>query len=513
MKALTIFAALCLAGAVAFAEDEPKAAPPAEAPAAEAPAKAEPAAEPAAPAKEEPKAEAAKEEPKPQEKKAEAPKEEKKKEAPKPAEKKKETAVEAPKAEEKPAPSPLSPEERLQAEWKYLSARAQSADGEIQDGVIEHLKVFIEKYRDASMRPDALYLLAGLRQKRGDVKGGLVDLLRLAYEYPESKYAMKARSDFLDGAGKKFSRKFKPAEEALAKAPKSDDKTERLASLAENLGAGMEDNMYDASVDMIHHFEARFPDYAGADKMQWSLGQLHEKANQPASALVAYEELLAVHPESALRPKTQFAVGALYADNIKDYKKAVEAFADVVEKYPSSPEVLPSLQRSAGLYSDKLRQYQLAVEIDEKIVKLFPKTDGALSALRDEASLQRERLKAPQDAIKTDQRLAEMFPTAGVAALQDAATIARKDLKDFKQEVEIRHSIAKNYASAKEAPEELWNAATTAEEDLKDDQQAIALYKELAANFPGAKQAKKASSRLEKLDTTASPNPAPPAKP
>ena len=114
-------------------------------------------------------------------------------------------------------------------------------------------------------------------------------------------------------------------------------------------------------------------------------------------------------------------------------------------------------------------------------------------------------MKAPADAIKTDQRLAEMFPNAAVDALREAATIARKDLKDYKQEVEIRHGIAKNFATTKEAPEELFAAAEVAEDDLKDDAQALLLYKEISASFPGSKQAKKAESRVAKLDKGAPP--------
>ncbi|MBI3553842.1 MAG: tetratricopeptide repeat protein [Elusimicrobia bacterium] len=418
-------------------------------------------------------------------------------------------AAAIPEIVEKPKAKVLTAAESLAAEWKFLGDEAQSADGEIQDGAVEHLKVFVDKRLEAPMRPDALYLLAGLRQKRGDVKGGLVDLLRLVYEYPESKHAMKAKSDFLDGAGRKFSRRLKAAEEELVKTPKSEDKAERLALLCEKLGGSMEDSLYEASVEEIHRFETRFADYAGADKVEFSLAGLHAAGGRSVMALVAYQKLLAVRPDSALRPKAQFAVGAVYADSLKDYKKAIEAFSEVVEKYPGSPEVLASLQRSSQLYSDRLKQYQLAVEVDEKIVKLFPKTDGALAALKDAAKLQRERLKAPGDAIKTDQRLAAMFPTAGVDALREAAAIARKDLKDYKQEVEIRRAIAKSYASAKEAPEELYAAAEVCEDDLKDNEQALSLYKELGTSFPGTKQAKKAAERLAKLDKAAAPVPAP----
>ncbi len=448
----------------------PKASPAAETAAVPAPAPAAAVAEPAAPV-EAPAAEAAK------------------KDEPK--------AAGAPKP--KPRPKPLSPEERLQAEWQFLSTAAQDPNGDISEAAVDDLRAFTERYPDAEMRPDALFLAASLRQKRGDVKGGLVDFLRIVYEYPDSKLALKAKSAFLEGAARKLPGRLKVAESDLVKTPQSDDKTERMALLIEKLATAMEDSLYDTTVEEVRRFQIRFPDYPASDKIQWSLGQLHEKAGKSGAALLAYRELMSVYPDSALLPDAQFTIGSLYADSLRDYKQAIDAFLEVVDKYPDSPKVQQALQRAAQLYSDRLKQYELAVELDQKIVKLFPKTDAALKAYKDAATLQRERLRQPGDAIKTDQGEADMFPSAAVEALLDAATIARKDLTDYKQEIEIRHGIAKNYASVKEAPEQLFEAGYVAENDLKDPVQAAALYKELQTIFPSSKQAKKAGDRQTKL--------------
>jgi len=326
-----------------------------------------------------------------------------------------------------------------------------------------------------------------------------VDFLRIVYEYPDSKLALKAKSAFLEGAAKKLPGRLKAAESDLVKTPQSQDKTERLALLIEKLASSMEDSLYDTSVEEVRRFQVRFPDYPASDKIQWSLGQLHEKAGKSGAALLAYRKLMSVYPDSGLLADAQFSIGTLYADSLKDYKQAIDAFLEVVDKYPDSAKVQAALQRAAQLYSDRLKQYELAVELDQKIVKLFPKTDAALKAFKDAAMLQRERLKQPAEAIKTDQDLAAMFAPSAVEALLDAATIARKDLTDYKQEVEIRHGIAKNYPASKDAAEQLFEAAYVAETDLKDTEQATTLYKELQTNFPISKQAKKAGDRLAKL--------------
>lgn len=482
-----LIAALILAApalrAQKVAEEEPESVP--------AEQKAAPAEEKAAPAEKAP--EAAQAPPKAQPKAAEAAPEApaKPEAAPQPA--KKEAPAAADKEEKR--------EEKLEAEWRFLKESSDDAGPGVTEAAIDDLHVFVQQHPESPMKPEALFLLASLRQKKGDYKPALVDLLRLLYEYPGSKMSLQAKSAFLDLSDKKLARRLKPAAGDLVKTPESEDKSQRLALLVEKLSGGMEDSLYDPTVEEIRRFQLRFPDYPESDKIQWSLARLHEKASRHAAALLAHRKLLAVYPQSPFRPQAQFAIANLYAESLKDYKKAIEAYQELVEKYPQASEVLPSLERTAQLFSDKLGQYELAVEIDEKIVKLFPKTDGALKALQMEAKLQRDRLNGPAEAIKTWLRLAGMFGyPAALEAFQNAAKIARRDLKDYGREAELRRKFASDFPNVKEAAPELFAAAEIYEDDLKDGAKAAEAYKEVAAKFPGTKLAGKAQDRVAKLE-------------
>jgi TolA-binding protein len=327
----------------------------------------------------------------------------------------------------------------------------------------------------------------------------MVDWLHLAYEYPESNVALKAKSEYLDLVNKKMSGKLRPGLGTLAKSPEAEEKAERLAALIYGLAEKSGDALYEPAAAEIRRFQVRFPDYKDNDRILWSLAELHLANGKHAAASMTYRELLS-YQGSPYREKAQFATGELFSDKLKRYKDAVDAFQAFVEQYPESPQVLDALQRAAVLYADRLDQAPLAVETCERIIKLFPKTEGALKAFNAEAKLQRDRLKAPDEAIKTYVRLTEQFRYPQAAeALMNAAEVARKDLKDYKREVELRSKIAADFPLVKEAPEQLYQAAQAMEDDLKDIDGAVKLYQDVASKFASSKQGRKAADRASKL--------------
>ena len=140
------------------------------------------------------------------------------------------------------------------------------------------------------------------------------------------------------------------------------------------------------------------------------------------------------------------------------------------------------------------------MDVHERIIKAFPKTDGALKAFQAAARLQKEKLSSPAEAIAVYKRMAAHFRhPAAFEGLRAAAGIARKDLKDYKLEVELRQKAAADYPDAKETPEELFTAAEVLESDIKDLAAAKEAYQKVADQFPAHKLAKKAAERVGRL--------------
>ncbi len=455
-----------------------------------------------APKKEEPKPEPKKEEPK------EEPKPEPKKEEPK-EEPKPEPKKEEPKPEPKPEPKKEEPKKAPakaagpEEEFAFVKAAAEDADRDLSDAAMPDLELFARRHPDSAQASEALLLLAGLRQRAGEWQPALATLLRLLAEYPSSKVALKAKSAYLELVDKKASRKQRPALLELARLPDGGEKADRLSATWRKLAEDAPDALYEPAVAAYHDFSARFPTHKDGDKMLAQLARLHSFNSKPAEALLACRKLLALYPDSALRAKAQLSVGDLYADHLRDPKRAIDAYQELVAAYPGSSDVLPALQKSAELFELKLKQYDLAVEMHEKIVAGYPKTASSLDSLKRVAKLQRDRLAKPEDAIKTLSRLSTMHGGQdGVDALLQAADYARRDLKDPTRQAELLRKVADDYAAAREAPQALFDAAAVYENDLKDAAKAVELYREVDSKFPSHKLAKRAADRAAKLGTT-----------
>ncbi len=358
--------------------------------------------------------------------------------------------------------SASAPVDRLKAQWRFLQNAAQ--DQASVDAEADELEAFTRRHPDAPMAADALALLAKTDVLRKDRPSAMIALLHLCYEFPQSQEALSAQSDFLELAGKELSRKLRPAAGGLVKRSQAEGAADRLSAMLQGVVEGLGDALYRPTLRELRAFQVRFPDYARADAVQWSLAQLYERHEDYAAAVLAYRELLAVYPDSEHHPEALFALGGVYAEHLKEYKKAIDAYQELVREFPDHALALAALQATSRLFSDKLEQYELAVEVDGSIIEKFPKTAGALQAL------------------------------------QDAAAIAHRRLKDYKKEVALREQIASDFpADAELAAEQLYEAGGVYEDDLNDVDSAIKTYQDDFSRFEKTKYGRKAGERAEKL--------------
>lgn len=385
------------------------------------------------------------------------------------------------------------------AEWAFLKDAGSQL--EIAEAVPQALQVFVRQNIDDPDAVDAKFLEAQLREKYGDYKTALIDYLRVIHENPTSALAVQAKSAFLALADKKLPRKFKPALGELVKPATKGSKAERMASMLAKISASFADAAYEPTLIEFNKFQIRFPDYESMDDVVYSLAWLHERNGFHAGALLEFKRLTAAYSDSEWVPKAYMAMGQIYAEDLKDYQKAVAAYQALAKMYDGAPQALGALEKTAALFSEKLRQYELAVDIHEKIVENYPKTPSALKALRDASDLLRNRLSRPADAVAALKKIPDHAGQAdAVSALEDAAQIARKDLKDYKLEIELRRRVAADYATSKDAADQLLAAGDVASDDLKDAAQASAIYRELQTKYGDSKQAKKAADRIAKLE-------------
>ncbi|MBI3565222.1 MAG: tetratricopeptide repeat protein, partial [Elusimicrobia bacterium] len=362
----TLLVAAVLAVPASAQPDLPPPDAPAAAPAAEAAKAAEPAAAPAAtPAPAAPAAEvqeaapasAAVPAPKPEEPKVTvtAPKVEEVK--PLPPEPKKEEAKPEPKPEPKAEPKKAAKAVGVEEEWAFAKAAAEDSDSGVQDAAADDLKLFVRRHPDAAQAPEALAALAAVKTKRGDWASALVAYLRATHEYPDSKGALSAKSAYLQLVDKKASRRQRAPLNDLVAPVDAPEKSDRLSAVWQKAAATAGDALYEPLAEEIRDFMVRFPGHADGDKLQAALARVSAANEKYAAAALGWRRLLALYPDSPLRPLALKSLGDVYADNLRDYKKAIDAYQQLIADHPQAPEVLAALESSDKLFEERLKQF------------------------------------------------------------------------------------------------------------------------------------------------------------
>ncbi|MFA6030823.1 MAG: tetratricopeptide repeat protein [Elusimicrobiota bacterium] len=504
-----LVAALALAAAAGAQETPAPAAEPAAEPKVEAPAVAEPAPEtPAAaePVVAEPKVET----PAPVEPKAPTPKPAPKAEpahiqAPR---------VEAPKVEPKPrAPEPkaeapakaettMAVGERAKAELTFLQNAFKTAAGETLTCLPEQVDAYLTLYRELDGADMAQYLKFEVHEKQGDLLAASVDLLKLLYEYPDTKLSFNAKKKLMEIVDKKI-RKQKPAVTEVSKGPGAGlDRPGRLIALLRALASLKETAIYEPTVAEFNEFFRRYPDHPSVGEMIYLLAQVYAQNGKQETAILLNEKVLAVYSKDGpLGAKAETAIADIYAGALRNYDKAVESYQAVTDKFGSFPEAGDAYVKMARILDENLKQPALAVDRLEKIVSLYPNTDAAFAAFREQSRIQRDRNKDFGKAVEALTKLADMFPgDRAVAALKDAADLAGGSLKDYTLQAKLLERVAADFPQDKSAAQCLWDAAQLYERQLTNPGAAKGVYEKLVADYAKDSLAKKASKRIEALN-------------
>ena len=98
-----------------------------------------------------------------------------------------------------------------------------------------------------------------------------------------------------------------------------------------------------------------------SEEKLYTLAQEAQSLGKSDDAIKYYQEILATYPESENNYKAQFMIGYVYAEQLKDYDRAKEAFSTVIERYPDC-----DLAESAKWMIENVGQDSLGIEFQEK---------------------------------------------------------------------------------------------------------------------------------------------------
>lgn len=382
----------------------------------------------------------------------------------------------------------------------FFEEQFSKAKGESMTYLLKDLDAWLSINSDKSNSDKVLELKAKVQTELKDYKGAILTYIKHIYAYPQSNVNLTVRSQLATLVDAHVDRKLAQEVNTIAKGDNSSKKADRLAAMLEKLAGATAEFFYEPLVQEFITFSADYPDYARADELQKSLAGVFLAKNQPQTAIMAYNKLLAVYPNSALKASVRMEIASVLANNLKDYDQAIEIYQDVTNAHPGTAEAAQSYVR-IGELSELRKKYALAVSVYDKIIALYPKTDSAFNAFTAKANIQRKSQSLPKEAYDTLNAQADMFKgeVRVVPVLLLAVEVAKRDLKDFKLAANALDRVATEYPNSKEAPVALLDEGEIYAEHLGNKDKAKELYERVLGSYAGNSNAKTAQKRIDTL--------------
>jgi len=264
----------------------------------------------------------------------------------------------------------------------------------------------------------------------------------------------------------------------------------------------------------------------------FQIGQTAEKEGNIKRAIKAYKSLVKRHPKDALAPSALYRSAQLQ-EQVHNYTPAAEAFLQLVERYPSSPNFEPAIEaqfRIGEIYLNgkKLKVLGIpiasaldrAVTIFANVVRTAPYGKYTARAQFD-IGLAREKQGANDAALQAYQAVVDKFPnepiavdaqyqigyiwfTASQTGTKDAAAAsnAKTGFQDF-----LFHYPKSEKAAQARANLDILEHKQTANsykvakfyDKQKYYRAAVIYYNEVIRQQPGSEESNEAKKRIDQL--------------
>ena len=389
-------------------------------------------------------------------------------------------------------------------ELAFYQKQAQNSTAkQTQQELVNNLQLWLEANSALPQASKALLLKANLEKNLKDYPGFIITLLRYKYEFgPSEKSNIQS---ILKDTAKEFSKNEQETYNKLilARIPQADlpERLDTFLKLATK--ANLKGTYQPLTKEYIAFFK-RFKDYEELDRLELMLGDLHRNNKNPYGALMQYEKVWEVYPNTKYKAASLRMQGDIYASELKDYEKARTIYEQVLTDYPSSIE-RPTAYYHLAVMEEGQKQYQEALDHLGFAAKLYQE-QGARESLYEvllfKANIQEKKLKDYECAAKTLNQTAKLYADKEKTFEEvqfKLANLYHNKLKNPSLERKAYEDFISAYPNADNADKALFEAASLAKDEGKYDLAKNYLEK-LIVNNPSSSYAGKAQRQLNSLN-------------
>jgi len=370
----------------------------------------------------------------------------------------------------------------------------------LEVALLNDLNDYIKIYGQKSLSVEAIQLKAILHNRMDQNEALAMDFMTILSAYSGSRYEKASRKglqNLLEDSLKYHKSVIDTVlNHDFASIPKQ---SERLFALLSDLSSVDDKDFNPVIAKACSRFLLRFPDNVHNDEVQLILAE-HTGSHYHVG-IYQYHRLLAVYPESNLRPDALFAIGEIQRSGLKHYEDAAMSYRQVIEQFPRSDIAKHAYIQLALTQSKHLRLYQEALLTLNTAVEKYADDAVGKEALQMLGDIYTKKTKEYSKAVDAYRKLSDIFSgDDGLQALQDAERIASKYMHDYALVIAIDEQLIRDYSESDLAPVKMLNIADVYNNKLKQPSEAIKQYQRVIESYPSSKQAKEASSEIRKIE-------------
>ncbi len=263
-----------------------------------------------------------------------------------------------------------------------FQAGIMSYNLEDYDGSAERFEQFTEGYGEHPNRAFALYYLAYSHFRRGLWAQARETFSRLSAQYPESDVVGEARYQVAECYynERQYDRALQAYGRLLQQHPDSPYAQDALYNSA---WCRFQLEQDEEAIKTLGQVVQRFPNSDYAPNAQFTIGDYHYNRKEYDLAKEAYQQVIERFPENPRAQQARQLIHELgqitsYQDyqeavvlfDDKKYLAAIEAFEQIIEKYPDTDVVVGSWANIGASY-EQLSRWSEALEIYNTVIELY----------------------------------------------------------------------------------------------------------------------------------------------
>jgi TolA-binding protein len=256
--------------------------------------------------------------------------------------------------------------------------------------------------------------------------------------------------------------------------------------------------LIDQLIFYIHTFDQ---DVESLDELLYWTAGLYKMQRDRVEAMMAYEKILYLKPESPLIPQVLFDLAWLQYNDMDRYTEARDNFIHLITDYPDKEVTGDAQFYLAELYQKKLDKPGEAMTNYELLIQAYPTNKHAVEALKRMAVMHYDADEF-EKAISVYEEIFDKYKTDPFApeALSEIENIYRKKFNDYGRAAETLLKLADSYPDREETPEVYYDAADMYREELNDPQRAKQILNVIIEKYPDSRYAGKAKDDIQDME-------------